>query len=274
MALPEQHRRAYADRITRIANARDPRIAQAFAAVPREDFLPPPPWTTISLGVAAQTREIADIYDNVLVAIDRGRGINNGEPALHAAWLDTVAPQPGETVVHVGAGTGYYTAMLALLVGPGGQVEAYEYETDLAAQAARNLRAFSHVRVRAESAFGRALPGADVVYVNAGAVAPDAGWLRALHPGGRLIFPWQPHRGWGPAVLVTRRAGGFRAAALMNVGFIPCSGADETASGARPLSEADFAGLRSIWLADERSPDGSALAVYEKVWFSSEEIGP
>jgi hypothetical protein len=60
----------------------------------------------------------------------------------------------------------------------------------------------------------------------------------------------------------------------MNVGFIPCSGADETASGARPLSEADFAGLRSIWLTDERPPDGSALAAYEKVWFSSEEIGP
>jgi protein-L-isoaspartate(D-aspartate) O-methyltransferase len=60
----------------------------------------------------------------------------------------------------------------------------------------------------------------------------------------------------------------------MNVGFIPCSGAGETASGARPLSEADLAAIRSIWLTDERPPDGSALAVYEKVWFSTEEIGP
>lgn len=274
MSSPEQHRRAYAERITRLAKVRDPRIAQAFATVPREDFLPPPPWTTISLGVATQVRGIADIYDNVLVAIDRGRGINNGEPALHAAWLDMVAPGPGETVVHVGAGTGYYTALLALLVQPGGRVEAYEYESDLAAQAARNLHAYAHVRIHAESAFGRTLPGADVVYVNAGSVAPDAEWLRALHPGGRLIFPWQPHRGWGPAVLVTRRAGGFGAVALMNVGFIPCSGADEKSSGARPLSEADLAEIRSIWLTDERPSDGSALAVYEKVWFSSEEVGP
>ena len=274
MALPEQHRRAYAERITRLAKVRDPRIAQAFATVPRESSLPPPPWTAISLGVATQVRNLADIYDNVLVAIDRRRGINNGEPALHAAWLDAVGPQPGETVVHVGAGTGYYTALLALLVEPGGQVEAYEYEPDLAAQAARNLRAYPHVRVHAESAFGRALPAADVVYVNAGAVAPDAGWLRALNPHGRLIFPWQPHRGWGPAVLVTRRAGGFRADALMNVSFIPCSGAGQIASGARAPSEADLAGVRSIWLTDERAPDGSALAVYEKVWFSSEEVGP
>ncbi len=124
MASPEHHRRAYAERITRLANARDPRIEQAFAAVPREDFLPPPPWTAISLGVATQVRELADIYDNVLVAIDRRRGINNGEPALHAAWLDAVGPNPGETIVHVGAGTGYYTAILAILAEPGGRVEA------------------------------------------------------------------------------------------------------------------------------------------------------
>ena len=274
MASPDQHRRAYAERITRLANVRDPRVEQAFATVPREDFLPPPPWTAISLGIATQVRGIANIYDNVLVAIDRGRGINNGEPALHAAWLDTVGPQPGETIVHVGAGTGYYTAMLALLVRPGGRVEAYEYETDLAAEATRNLHAYSHVRVHAESAFGRTLPKADVIYVNAGVVAPDAEWLRPLNPGGRLIFPWQPHKGWGPAILVTRRAGGFSAAALMNVGFISCSGAGETASGARPLNEADLAAIRSIWLTGERPPDASALAVYAKVWFSSEEIGP
>jgi protein-L-isoaspartate(D-aspartate) O-methyltransferase len=273
MASPEHHRRAYAERITRLANARDPRIEQAFAAVPREDFLPPPPWTAISLGVATQVRELADIYDNVLVAIDRRRGINNGEPALHAAWLDAVGPNPGETIVHVGAGTGYYTAILAILAEPGGRVEAYEYERDLAAQASRNLRAYSHVRVHADSAFGRALPGADVVYVNAGVVAPDAEWLRALNPGGRLIFPWQPHRGWGPAMLVTRRAGGFSAAVLMNVGFISCSGASEMISGTRSPSEAELAGVRSIWLRDERPPDESALAVYERVWFSSEEVG-
>ena len=87
------------------------------------------------MGAAMVTRDLADIYNNVLVAIDPERGINNGEPALHAAWIDMVNPQPGETVIHVGAGTGYYTAILALLVQSGGHVEAFEYEADLAAQA-------------------------------------------------------------------------------------------------------------------------------------------
>lgn len=268
----DRYRRAYAGRIARLAEIRDGRIEQAFAAVPREAFLPPPPWTVISMGVAMRTPELAEIYNNVLVAIDPERGINNGEPALHAAWIDAVGPQPGETVVHVGAGTGYYTAILAMLVRPNGGVEAFEYETDLAAQAAQNLTAYPNVTVHAASAFGRVLPNADVVYVNAGVVAPDVQWLRALNPGGRLIFPWQPHKGWGPALLVARRAGGFGAQSLMTVGFISCSGTKERISVGRLPTEADLSAVRSIWIRDDRSPDSTAVAVYDDVWFSSEEI--
>lgn len=273
-SAPETYRAAYAEQIARLADLRDRRIAAAFAAVPREAFLPPPPWTTISAGVAVQTHDIASIYDNVLVAIDPERGINNGEPALHAAWLDAVAPQPGETVIHVGAGTGYYTAILARLVAPAGRVEAYEYETDLAAEATRNLSGDPHVVVHAGSAYGRPLPEADVIYVNAGVLAPDAEWLKALRPGGRLIFPWQPHKGWGPAILVQRRAGRFSAMALMTVGFISCSGTPAGPSSKPRPSEADLAAVRSIWLVADRRPDDTALAVYDQVWFSSADGEP
>ena len=267
----ETYRSEYAEQIARLTDLRDRRIEQAFAAVPREDFLPPPPWTTISAGIVLQTNDIAAIYDNVLVAIDRERGINNGEPALHAAWLDTVSPHAGETVIHVGAGTGYYTAILARLVESGGHVEAFEYETDLAEQAKRNLAGYSNVTMHAGSAFGRPLPEADVIYVNAGVTAPDVEWLKALRPEGRLIFPWQPHRGWGPAILVRRRRGGFSAEPLMTVGFISCSGTTEQALSQPRLSEAEFAAVRSIWLVGDRSPDRTAIAVYDQVWFSSAE---
>jgi protein-L-isoaspartate(D-aspartate) O-methyltransferase len=265
-------RSAYAAQIARLSGAEDPRIAEVFARVVREDFLPPPPWTAISMGTALVTRDLADIYNNVLVAIDPERGINNGEPALHAAWIDAVRPQPGEVVVHVGAGTGYYTAILSLLVQPGGRVEAFEYEADLAAQAKHNLQSYSNVSIQAQSAFGRALPKADLIYVNAGVLAPDVEWLRALKPGGRLIFPWQPHKGWGPAVLVSRQAEGFSARPLMNVGFISCSGTSERISIRNLPTEADLAAVRSVWIRRDRAPDASAVAVYDDVWFSSEEI--
>ena len=276
MTQPAQSRElrtAYAGQIARLAELREMRIQEAFAAVPREEFLPPPPWTTISAGIAIQTHDLAGIYDNVLVAIAPERGINNGEPALHAAWLDAVSPQPGEMVVHVGAGTGYYTAILARLVTPGGNVEAFEYEPDLAAQAKRNLMDYANVTVHAASAFGRPLPKADVIYVNAGVKAPDAEWLKALKIGGRLIFPWQPEKGWGPAILVRRRPGGFSAKPLMTVGFISCSGTAEKATSKHRLTEAELASVRSIWLIADRPPDQTAIAVYDHVWFSKAEVG-
>ena len=269
-ASVETLRRRYAETVTRAAGTDDPRIAEAFATIPREDFLPPPPWTTISAGAAVQTSDIAAIYDNVLVALDRAHGINNGEPALHAAWFALVDPRPGERAIHVGAGTGYYTAMLASLVAPEGEVDAYEIQEPLAEQARNNLARYPNVRVHAGTALARDLPPADVIYVNAGVVAPDAGWLRALDPGGRLIFPWQPAAHWGTAMLVTRLPGGFRAKPVMSVGFIACSG-EKRRRTAKPVPHAEIK-TRSVWLTADRKPDHTATAVYEDVWFSGEGV--
>jgi protein-L-isoaspartate(D-aspartate) O-methyltransferase len=268
----ETVRRRYAHNIVRLARVDNPRIEEVFATVPREAFLPKPPWILVKSGVLWTSGDPADLYDDVLVVIDRARGINNGEPALHAAWLAAVDPQPGEAVIHVGAGTGYYTAMLSRLVGPQGRVEAYEYEADLAAKAARNLRPYENVRVHAQSAYGRSLPDADVIYVNAGVTAPDIHWLRALKPQGRLVFPWQPRGGWGPAILVRRRPEGYAASALMSVGFIPCSGGMPKEKGHRAGPASGSLAPRSIWLRSERQPDATAIAVYDDVWFSTEEI--
>jgi protein-L-isoaspartate(D-aspartate) O-methyltransferase len=58
----------------------------------------------------------------------------------------------------------------------------------------------------------------------------------------------------------------------MTVGFISCSGTKEKPSSSRLPTEADLAALRSIWIRSDRSPDSSAVVVYDEVWFSSEEI--
>jgi protein-L-isoaspartate(D-aspartate) O-methyltransferase len=255
-----------------LAGIDNPRVEEAFSRVPREDFLPPPPWTIISFGVATQSRDVADIYSDALVALDREHGINNGEPALHAAWLDAVDPRPGDRVVQVGAGTGYYTAILATLIGPEGHLAAFEIQDALAQQAKRNLRSFAPVEVYGGSAFGRRLPPADVIYVNAGVVAPDPEWLLALAAGGRLIFPWQPLSSWGQTILVTRRPDGFRAVPLMAVGFIRCSGESTKVPSSGAPSQSGIAATRSVWLMSDRLPDGSATATYEDLWFSSDQI--
>jgi protein-L-isoaspartate(D-aspartate) O-methyltransferase len=263
-------RARYAAEICRSAGVKDKGVERAFSIVPRERFLTPAPWQIFSPGgiVDKITDDPADLYQDVLVVLDGRQGINNGQPSLHAAWLAAVAPQPGENAVHVGIGGGYYTAILAGLLGPEGRVDAYEIDPPLAALAERNLSAVVNVAVHAISGAGGELPESDIVYVNAGAFAPDPAWLRALRPRGRLIFPWQPSdKGAGSTLLVTRKRRGFRVDPLMMVGFIPL--VDERV---RPSSwEADLEATRSVWLTADRPPDRTATACSADVWFSSDE---
>jgi protein-L-isoaspartate O-methyltransferase len=76
-------------------------------------------------------------YQDVLFALQSEKGVNNGSPSLHARLLAELDVQiGGDRIVHVGAGTGYYSAILAELVGTSGHVHAVEMDPDLAANAA------------------------------------------------------------------------------------------------------------------------------------------
>jgi protein-L-isoaspartate(D-aspartate) O-methyltransferase len=81
-------------------------------------FLPLGPWfIAMPAGRCIKTPS-ADpvyVYQDVLVAIDKDREINNGQPSFHARIMRWLAPEPGQTIVHIGAGTGYYSAILAML---------------------------------------------------------------------------------------------------------------------------------------------------------------
>ena len=264
-----KRRQTYAAEVTRRIS--DPRIEAAFAAVPREDFAGPPPWRIGSGGIFGQTTadDPARLYDDVLIAIDARRGINNGQPSLHAQSIDALGVKEGETVVQIGAGAGYYTAILAHLVGPQGKVIAYEIEPDIAERAKANLARFPEVEVRARSGV-EDLPKADAIYVNAAASHPLRAWLDALKVGGRLLFPLQAAQSNGAMLLITRpeQDNVWPARFLSAVVFIACEGAQDSAIG-RKVDEAFRRGgsgrVRSLRLGGEPSPsdwlrgDGWAL---------------
>jgi protein-L-isoaspartate(D-aspartate) O-methyltransferase len=274
-------RSAYASEMAAASGSDDPRIENAFATVPREDFVGPGPWMIMGLSAAlAGERYVrtldadpAHLYRNALVALDAEKGINNGEPSLHAAWIGAVAPRPGEAVSHIGAGTGYYSAILSRLVLPGGSVHTFEIEPKLARKARRNLLPYPGVTVVTGDAVTLPLPASDIIYVNAGVVAPPAGWLDALKPGGRLIFPWRPSEEVALSILVTRRDAGFALEPLMPSWFIPCIGAGQTGRRAKKLPDPEEARrTRSIWLRADKQPDETATAIIGDVWFSSEPV--
>jgi protein-L-isoaspartate(D-aspartate) O-methyltransferase len=120
-------REFFARYVTAQGRARDPRIEKAFANVRREPFAGPGPWSINIPGVGyikTPTDDLAFIYQDTLIALDAARGINIGQPSAHARWLDALGLHEGEAVLQVGAGTGYYTSILAHLVGETGQSSA------------------------------------------------------------------------------------------------------------------------------------------------------
>ena len=267
----EELRGFYARLMAAVSRSSDPRIERIFELVPREAFLPPPPWK-IMVGeryFETPSANPAYIYQNNLVALDAQKGINNGEPFLHAAWIGAVAPQPGETVTHIGAGTGYYSAILSMLVLPGGRVYAVEIEEKLAIAARTNLAPFENVTVATGNAVLLPMEPSDVIYVNAGVAAPPAQWLCALRPGGRLLFPWRPSQTVALAALVTCSVAGFDLKPLMPAWFIPCISASDPPEGSTPPDRNQAWRSRSIRLMSRQAPDETATAVYPDLWFSS-----
>ncbi|SFD10195.1 hypothetical protein [Devosia psychrophila] len=115
--------------------ASNPRLERAFESIPREAFLPPGPWHIFSAPgrryVETPSADPIHLYQNVLVALDLEKRINNGEPQLHAAWIAAVDPQPGDAICHIGIGTGYYSALLSFMTAPGGTLIGYEIEKAL-----------------------------------------------------------------------------------------------------------------------------------------------
>jgi protein-L-isoaspartate(D-aspartate) O-methyltransferase len=237
----EAHRLFFANLVT--AQAGIPpgsELAAAFASTPREKYVGPPPWKVFTRSgyVETLTDDPAVLYQDVVVSLGTEGPLNNGQPTLHAFCLAALAPKKGERVVHVGAGTGYYTTILAKMVGESGVVDAYEIEPTLARRAADNLAAFPNVTVHTRSGAEGTLPACDVLYVNAGATEPLAVWLEALRPMGRLLFPMTPDSGVGAMLLVTKHEDGSLAARfLIQAQFVPCVGARSEATE-RKLADA------------------------------------
>jgi protein-L-isoaspartate(D-aspartate) O-methyltransferase len=233
-------RRAYAEELLFTTHMRSPALLAAFASVPRERFLGPGPWRVRSdwdFAAGYWTTSDADprhVYHDVLIALDESLGLNNGRPALWAFLLDRLDIALDESVIHLGCGTGYYTAILAELVGPQGRVIALDIHQEIAAKAQQALSGYDRVAVEHADGAAAFLKPADVIVASAGATHPLPGWLAALKVGGRLLFPMTPTQGPGGMLLVRRvREQELSARFLCGAAFYEFKGARDPEISAR-----------------------------------------
>jgi len=242
-------RRAYAKQTLAAARISDAAIEDAFAAVPRENFLGNGPWPMYrrppGTYVTSPDADPVYLYVDQVVGLIPERRINNGQPSLHAMLIAASRIGSGNHVVHIGAGTGYYSAIMAHIVGRTGMVTAIESNPVLARE---YLRETSNVRVLEGDGSTLPFDAADLIYVNAGVTHPLDSWLDGLFEGGRLIippttdenFPVAGSTVFNPATAlrsgayfcIQRRGTSFDVRGLMPTVIIPAQGARDRAAEA------------------------------------------
>lgn len=218
-----------------------PALITAFATIPRERFLPPGPW---QMRGASGTRITEDnnpdhVYADTSIAVDASRDLYNGQPSTIARWFDALAIAEGDRVLHIGCGSGYYSAVLAATVGPTGHVTAIDVDERLADAARENLKTWSWVDVRHCDGMTNLPVDIDVVVIHAGASHVRPEWLACTRVGARLLIPitvdfaaMGPTLGKGLAFVFGRRDDGWSAKALSFVAIYSMQSARDASKAA------------------------------------------
>lgn len=252
-------REFYAEEIEALCGFKTAGLTQALATVPRERFLGSGPWSVKGdgdiMGPARLTPD-ADpkrVYHNVAIAIDPARQLFNGQPATLSSWIDALWLRPGSRVLHVGCGTGYYSAVMGQIVGAQGAVDAIETDLDLAVRATEAVREWPWIHVRHGD--GTTHGGSyDAILVNAGMSHPRASWLAALGAEGRMMLPMTVAMGPGAigkgfVVQLSRDAHGFAARVFNMVAIYQAQGIRDEALAmrfAKVMSLGDWMTLRRL----------------------------
>ena len=212
---------------------------------------------------------------DLVVALDPAREVNNPPGAAHQTPR---GPRPEAWRAHrpCRRRAGYYSAILAELVGPSVRVTAVEFDAALAERAKSFLSGRTNVRVVCDDGARWPETPADGVYVNFAVARPADRWVEGLAPGGRLVFPLgvpgpkRPNSGGrhsdrGAALRIERRGNAYAARAISTAYFVCAEGEFEVdpEEVERLRAAFDAGGLDTV-----RSLIWKRPALSDRCWFA------
>ena len=189
----------------------DERVLAAMLEIPREEFVP------------IESRVLSYADDPVPI----GFGQTISQPYMTALMAQSLALKGTETILDVGAGSGYGAAVLGVL---GARVISIELVAALAQFATRNLqrtgRAGNVTVVVGDGSVGYA-ESAPYEAISVGAAAPEtpAGLIDQLRESGRLVIPVGTRRDQS-LMIITKKKGATNSRAVTQCRFVPLRGAE------------------------------------------------
>ena len=172
----------------------DQTVLDLLAEVHREDFMPAA-WQGLAF---ADTR------------LPIGHGQTTMTPRAEARLLQSVAPRPHETVLEIGTGSGYLTALLAKSAR---RVTSIDLFADFIHSARAKLEQAGFENVCLEQADAYDLPERgdkyDLVIFTASLPALDERFLRLLNDGGRLFAIIGESPAMEARLITRQREGGY-----------------------------------------------------------------
>jgi len=161
-------------------------------------------------------------YDDVALPIGSGQTIS--QPYVQARYLELIGLTGQEKVLEIGTGSGYQTALLALVASMVFSVErvaalAQSARATLAAAGIRNVT----VLVGDGTLGWRPFAPYDAILVSAASPEVPAPLVEQLVPGGRMVIPLGD-RASQTLTLVERHGDGVRTSTVADVRFVPLVG--------------------------------------------------